>query len=129
MSAPSPDPARRALGEASRRVLAERLESPLGEAERAGGLKGPLGTVHVIEARFEGPVSEALLSISASLGYGLSIDGPAGASIAVVIEPAQEGRTLFKLIKELNRGLKPHGAVIGVDIINRRLGLRGGGRP
>jgi hypothetical protein len=124
---PVADPALRALGGASMRVIAERLESPLGEAERAGGgPSGPLHREYVLDGRYEGRISEALLAISAALGYGLIVEGPRGGDLAVVIEPRPEGGTVYGLIKDLNRQLRPLGAVIGVDVVNRRLSLFSG---
>ena len=126
-SPPVGDPALRALGQASIKVQAERMESPLGEGERAGGQGGPLSRLYFLNGRFEGRVSEALLAISASLGYGLSMTGPAAGDLIVAIEPAPQGAAIFSLIKGLNRQLSSHGAVIGVDIVNRRLTLSSGG--
>jgi hypothetical protein len=125
---PTTDPALRALGQASMRVMAERLESPLGEAERAAR-GGPLGRIYHLEGRFQGRVSEALLAISASLGYGLSLGGPKGGDLMVVLEPKPEGATVFSLVKDLNRQLRPFDAYIGVDAINRRFVLTSVGGP
>jgi hypothetical protein len=106
--------------------MAEKLQSPLGESERAGGGQGPLHRRYVLDGRYEGRVSEALLAISAALGYGLSVESPRGGDLVVVIEPRPEGGSVFSLIKDLNRQLGPMGAVIGVDVVNRRLSLLSG---
>jgi hypothetical protein len=120
------DPALRALGRASIRVQAERMESPLGDAERAGGRGGAPNRLYVLNGIFEGRVSEALLAISASMGYGLSMTGPEAGDLIVTIGPKPEGATIVSLIKELNKRLARSGAVIGVDVVNRRLTLSAG---
>jgi hypothetical protein len=125
--APPASPAMRVLGQASIKVLGEKMESPLGEKERAGGKGGPLNRPYALYGRFEGRVSEALMAVSASLGYGLAVESPAWGDLMVVIEPSGGEATIFSLIKDMNRQLKKRGAVIGVDAINRRLTLSAGG--
>jgi hypothetical protein len=127
LSVPVGDPALRALGSASIRVLAEKMESPLGESEKTGGRGGILTRTFFLEGRYEGRVSEALLAVSAAVGYGLTVENQQSGDLVVAIEPKTEPATVMSLIKELNRTLKPSGAYIGVDVINRRLVLKSGG--
>ncbi|MDR2443501.1 MAG: hypothetical protein LBE31_08290 [Deltaproteobacteria bacterium] len=119
------DPALRALGQASIRVLDQKLESPLGELEKAGGKGGVLTRKYVINGTFEGRASETLLAISSALGYGLTVENQRAGDLVVKISPELKGATILSLIKSLNQTLKPQGARIGVDSLNRRLVLSG----
>jgi hypothetical protein len=114
------DPARRALGEASIKVMAEKLESP----DRRLGRSGVLSWSYVFSGEFVGEASEAVRALSAAMGYGfLLADADAGQKEVVVKSTGQERPTVGDLLKDLNRQLKPHQAFLGLDVVNRRLVL------
>jgi hypothetical protein len=111
------DSALAALGKASERVMAERMEGSFGRP-------GPvLGRAYALGGSFVGPVSEVVLGLSRAIGYGFVIKNARCGDLAVVIEPPEPGRDVYWLIKDLNKQLKEHGAAIGVDTINKRLVL------
>jgi hypothetical protein len=117
------DPALSALGRASARIMAERMNG--------AGLPWPSGEIAALAkpfafgGTFEGPASDAALAISKALGYGLAVKNAQAGAITVTVGPSGQGRSVLWLIGDLNRQLKKNRASIGVDAINRRLILSG----
>jgi hypothetical protein len=127
-SDPARDEALRILGEASVRVVAERLEDPSypGGAGASGKRRKAdvLSLPYELSGTFAGEAGAAALGLSEAMGYGLVVNGRTAGKIQVVLRPAPAGKkTIGDLLREINNQLGKENARLGVDLINRRLVL------
>jgi hypothetical protein len=116
------DPAQRALGQASIKVVAERMQN----AQARSGI-GPLSSSYHLSSDYIGNAAEALMGISRAMGFGLWVQDQKAGTIELTLI-SKDDDTLLALLADINRQLKPHGAAVGADVLNRVLVLSGGKR-
>jgi hypothetical protein len=122
------DPALAALGRASVKILAERME---GQKRRPDAWPEAWPEVfdrpYVLSGNFEGPASQVVLALSGAVGYGFMVKNAKAGGLTVRIKESglPAGRDMVWLIRDLNHQLKPHKAFIGVDAVNKKLILFG----
>ncbi|MDR2302187.1 MAG: hypothetical protein LBF38_09130 [Deltaproteobacteria bacterium] len=122
-SARPEDPALTALGQASIKIMDERMRSPFIALSPTGEAGSKLGQAFVLDGVFEGPVSDALMGLSKALNYGLWVKNARAGRLFVTVGPSRGGQTILWLINDLNKQLKDDRAVIGIDSVNKRLVL------
>jgi hypothetical protein len=115
------DPALTALGEASVKVMGERLIDPLGGGPGEGEAGASLRRPYALGGTFEGTASEAVMGLAQALGYGFSVKNAQAGRLRVTIAPSDRPRPIFWLIGDLNRQLGEGRAYIGIDAVNKRL--------
>jgi hypothetical protein len=117
--------------------MAEILESPpegLPAGRGTGRHTAPrdlLAVPYEQRGLFEGDAADAGLGVARAMGYGFLVTSRPVGKIRVRLEPTgDKPLSIHSLLNTLNGQLKKHGAVLGVDSINRRLILAGpeGGR-
>jgi hypothetical protein len=120
VTAPSAiDPARRSLGQASIKVVGEKLQSDWGK------VPAPLSRTYYLSGEYNGKAAETLMGVSRAMGFGLWVQDQAAGAIDLSLTP-KPGESLLSLLADINRQLKPQGAAVGVDVLNRVLVLSGG---
>ncbi|MDR2386150.1 MAG: hypothetical protein LBE80_01020 [Deltaproteobacteria bacterium] len=117
------DPALTALGQASVKIMDERMKSPFITLSPTGEVGSKLSQVFVLDGVFVGAVSEALMGLAKALNYGLVLKNARAGRLFVTIGPSEGDRTIVWLIGDLNKQLKKDRAVIGIDSVNKRLVL------
>jgi hypothetical protein len=121
--APAEDPALTALGQASIKIMEERMKSPFITLAPTGETGSVLSRAFVLEGQFSGSATEVLIGITRAINYGLWVKNARAGRLPIVIEPDKSGQTMLWLIGDLNRQLKKDRAAIGIDSVNKRLTL------
>jgi hypothetical protein len=115
------DPAMTALGQASIKIMEEKMKSPYRGYPTSSQADEPMGLTYLLSVSFDGTAAEAVMGLAQAMGYGFVVKNDRAGRLPVTINPTEKERTIFWLISDINRQLKKERAFVGVDSVNKRL--------